>query len=193
MDIASFSKRTKPMKLYCSLLFLILPSILWGQDVVSGPEANQKVPALKVFDATGTYMNKEVDYSAERKERPTVYLLIAADKWDRPMARFLRQLDESLPLAIKDAYIVAVWLTDDVNKTKEYLPLVQQSLQFEVTALTCYPGEKGGPEGWNINTDAHLTAVVVTKGKVVKSAGYRTIDEKDVAAILSPLKKPGGK
>ena len=39
---------------------------------------------LKVFDATGPLKDKEVDYAAERKGKPTVYVFIQADKWDRP-------------------------------------------------------------------------------------------------------------
>ena len=52
------------------------------------------MPPLKVFDATGSYKDQEVDYTAERKDQPTIYIFIQADRWDRPMARFLKKLDE---------------------------------------------------------------------------------------------------
>ena len=110
------------------------------QDVDSGPESGKKVPALKVFDATGANQDKEVDYVAECKDKPTVYVFVQADKWDRPMARFLRKLDESVRKESDDAYVVAVWLTDDADKTKTYLPRAQQSLKFQNTALTCFSG-----------------------------------------------------
>ena len=47
-----------------------------GQDVDSGPESGKKVPALKVFDATGPKQDKEVDYAAERKDKATVYVFV---------------------------------------------------------------------------------------------------------------------
>jgi hypothetical protein len=84
---------------------------------------------------------------------------------------------------------VAVWLTDYPDKTKEYLPLAQQSLRFQKTALTCFTGEKAGPKDWNINSDAHVTAVVTTKGKVASTFGYRSINETDAPAVLDAYKK----
>src|SRR5262249_41280613 len=119
-----------------------------AQDVVAGPEKGKAVPVLKVFDVTGPKKDKELDYAAERKARPTVYVFVRADKWDRPMARFLRELDKAVIKEGGDSAVVAVWLTDDADKTKEYLPRAQQSLQFEATALTCYTASKDGPAGW---------------------------------------------
>jgi hypothetical protein len=159
------------------------------QDVDSGPEHGQKVSALKVFDATGNSRDKEVDYVAERKDKPTVYVFVQADKWDRPMARFLRKLDETVLKESQDVYVVAVWLTDDADKTKAYLPRAQQSLNLQNTALTCFMGEKAGPKDWGINADAHLTAVVAHKGRVAKRFGYRSINETDAPAVQEALKK----
>ena len=90
-----------------------------GQDVDSGPESGKKVPALKVFDATGPKQDKEVDYAAERKDKATVYVFVQADKWDRPMARFMRKLDETLLKESEEVYIVAVWRTDDATKPRD--------------------------------------------------------------------------
>src|SRR6266404_2792185 len=137
---------------------LFIPSSAWAQDISSGPYQGKKVPPLKVFDATGPNKDKEVDYAAERKDKPTIYIFIQADKWDRPMARFLRKLDEALQKEEEDSSLVAVWLTENPEKTKEYLPVAQQSLKFQRTVLACFTGEKAGPKDWNINGDAHLTA-----------------------------------
>src|SRR5262245_38570543 len=98
---------------------LLLASSAWAKDVPSGPYQGKKVPPLKVFDATGPNKEKEVDYAAERKDKPTIYLLIQADKWDRPMARFLRKLDQALQQEDADSLVVAVWLTDNPEKIKE--------------------------------------------------------------------------
>jgi hypothetical protein len=165
----------------------------WGQDVVSGPEKDQKVPALKVFDATGPHQGKEVDYMTERKGKPTVYLFIQADKWDRPMAKFLRELENAIQKEAGDSFVVAVWLTDNVDKTKDYLPLAQQSLKFHLTALACFPGEKAGPKGWNVNADAHLTAVVANQGKVAATFGYQSINETNVPEVYKALQKANPK
>jgi hypothetical protein len=169
------------------VFFITVPA--WAQDVVSGPDRGKKVPPLKVFDGTGPNQGKELDYAAERKHKPTVYVFVQADKWDRPMARFLRKLDEAVRKEHQDGYVVAVWLTDSPGKTKEYLPVAQQSLQLQATALTCFSGEKAGPGGWGINADAHLTAAVANKQKVTATFGYRCVNETDVPGVRDALQK----
>ena len=176
--------------LRCLPLLFLLPVLpARGQDVPSGPEKGKKAPALRVFDATGPNKDKDVDYVAQRKGRPTVYAFVRADRWDRPMARFLKALDRAVPRVSEKAAVVAVWLTDDVKKTREYLPIAQQSLQFTATTLTCFTGKKDGPPEWGINGDAHLTVVVVCEGKVVAAFGYRSVNETDVPAVRDALKR----
>jgi hypothetical protein len=177
-----------PCRCLAVLPLLLAASTSRAQDVTSGPEKGGVVPALTVFDATGPQKDKEVDYAAERGDKPTVYVFIQADQWDRPMARFLKGLDGITEKEGKDAFVVAVWLTDDATKSKEYLPVAQQSLQFQAVALTCYPGEKAGPKGWNINGDARATVVVANRRKVAAAFGYRSINETDVPAVRDALK-----
>jgi hypothetical protein len=81
---------------------------------------------------------------------------------------------------------VAVWLTDDADKSKEYLPKIAQ--YFKGAVLSVFGGT-AGPKDWAINPDAHLTAVVAHKGKVVKSFGYVSLNETDVPAVVKTLKK----
>jgi hypothetical protein len=165
---------------------LAVSSWALAQDVSSGPTKDKAVPALKVFVATGTHMGKEVDLVAERKDKPTIYVVVHAEKWDRPMARFLRKLDETVQQAGNDAAIVAVWIGGDFDKTKEYLPKAQMSLQLQATTLTA---RKDEPAEWNINSDAHLTAVVVRAGRVTALFGYRSLNETDAPAVAKALSK----
>lgn len=167
-------------------LTLLLPCAVHGQDVVSGPDKGAAVPALKVDDLTGAHKDKAVDYAAERKDKPTVYLLVRADAFGRPMNRFMKGLDDAVKKDFEEAYVVAVWLTDDATKTKELLPRVQQSVGYAATALTCFDG-KDGPKGWNANADATLTAVVASKGKVAATFGYNSVNETDVRAMRAAL------
>jgi hypothetical protein len=172
--------------LACMSVFLVPP--LQSQDVASGPEKGGKVPALKVFDVTGVNKDKEADYAAERKGKPTVYLLINAEKFDRPMNRFMKTLDAIVTKEYEGAYVVAVWLTADADKTKALLARVQQSVHYESTALTLFADAKEGPKGWGVNMDAHLTAVVVNKDKIVATFGYGSINETDVPKVKEALR-----
>lgn len=157
----------------------------------SGPAADSEVIGYKVHAVTGEFADKDVDYLQERKDKTTIYLFVSADKFDRPVARYLKTLDKAVTDAVEGTAgveVVAVWLSEDVAKSKEYLPKAQQSLKFEHTALTVFPGATQGPEGWGIDTEAHLTTVVVKGKKVIASFGYRSTNETDVREVVKALK-----
>lgn len=179
------------------MLGLVIVLCLGGAslaDVPSGPPRGDKTPPLKVFAVAGMVEDKEVDYVAHRGDKPTVYVFVKAKEGripeaGRPAARFLKELDKAIKDLRGDAYVVAVWLTEDAEQTKQYLPLVQQSLAFEATALTYFPGEKSGPMAWAINADANVTVVVAAHGKIVESLGYLSINETDVPKVVEVVKK----
>ena len=163
-------------------------------DVESGPKSGEKVEPLKAYGLIGAVENKEADFAAERKDAPTVYLFVQGEHFGRPTARFMKALDGEVAKADETAAAVAVWLGDKdaLEKNKEYLPRVQTSLKLERTAIAAH-GEKSGPNGWGINPDAHLTVVVVNKGKVAKSFALTSVNETDVRPVLAELKKAVGK
>lgn len=176
----------KWLALSCAFV-MVIPA--WA-DVTSGPKAGDKVEPLKVFAATGEFKDKEVDYSAARKDKPTIYVFI--NEWNRPAARFLKELDTSCKKDSEDVYLVAVWLTDDADKTKDYLPRAQESLKLENTALTLF-ADKNGPNGWGINSSAHVTVVVASKGKTAASFAFVSINETDVPKVIEAIKKTAEK
>ncbi|MDB5389055.1 MAG: hypothetical protein JWM11_4701 [Planctomycetaceae bacterium] len=177
---------------FCSLLTLIGP--VWA-ELKSGPEAGVVVAGFKTIAVTGELAKtpaEEIDYLKARTDRTTVFLFVSAENFQRPIARYLKTLDKSITDGIDgvaNVEAVAVWLTDDVQKSKDYLPLAQKSLSFEHTALTVFPGAKQGPDGWGLDTEAHLTTVIVRGGKAVASFAYRSTNETDIPAVLLALKK----
>jgi hypothetical protein len=181
-----------------SVCLLVVLSTCVRADVESGPKAGEKVAPLKAFGLVGSVENKEADFAKERKDAPTVYLFIAAEKdgvptGGRPLARFMKKLDSEVG-TIDRTEVIAVWLGDKAfDKHKEYLPRFQKSMQLEHTSLTAFDGEKSGPGGWGINPDAHLTVVVAHKGKVVKSFAFVSLNETDVPPVLKELKTAVGK
>jgi len=164
-----------------------------GQDVQSGPKVGAKVADLKVYDATGENKEKSVDYAALRKDKTTVYLFIGAGddfkgKFTRPMNKFMKTLDTQVARELEGTYLVAVFLTGDADKTREFLPKVQSSVSYVTTALTVFDG-KDGPKGWDLNADAHLTVVIADKGKVAARFGYNSVNDTDVKGVMTELKK----
>lgn len=171
--------------------FLLLPTPALAEKLESGPETGTAVPALKVYVATGPHADEELDYPADRKGKPTVILFVAGHTWDRPVARFVKKLDDDLA-KLPDVRAVAVWLTEDVRATEQYLPLAHESLKFRVTDLACFPEANGLPNGWILNRKAGMTAVVVTKGKVAASLAFRAATEADVPVVVRAVEKARG-
>ncbi len=167
----------------CGLLVLTIASAANAQ-VKSGPEADSRPEPLKVFVATGDDAGKDIDYQPQLKEKPSLVVFVQAASFTRPVARFLKALDDGLAEKRNDVSMIVVWLTDDVDKGKNYLPRAQQSLQLRQTVWTVFPGDASGPEGWGINSDADATAVVIEGGKVVASHADRSVNETSAAAVL---------
>ena len=158
-------------------------------DVESGPKAGEKVGALKVHAVTGAIENKEVDYTKERKDEPTVYYFVNAEKFSRPMNKFMLTVDGKLGDANDKAVGVAIWCGGDFDKNKEYMPKLAKAVPYSKSALTVFNGDANGPNGWGVNSAAHLTAVVVVGGKVVKSLAYESVNDTDAKDVIESLTK----
>lgn len=156
-------------------------------QLTSGPEAGSKPEPVKVEALTGPQEGKTLDYVAERKGKPTLYVFLR--EFDRPIARYIKTLDTAIREESTEALTVAVWLTEQKDQTRQYLPRVQQSLKMESTALTLFPGDANGPDGWNLNPSARVTTVLVLKDKVVRSFAYASLNDTDVPPVREALKK----
>ena len=157
-------------------------------DVESGPKVGEKITELKALGVIGLQVGKEADFAAERKDEVTVYLFINAEKFDRPMNQFIKKLDAALPGISDKAASVGVWVNGDKDKLKDRLAAIQKSVMYENTSLAIYDGNVADLKGWAVNSSAHLTAVVVHKGKVLKSFAYESVNGTDVKAVEELLK-----
>lgn len=171
---------------FLAALFALSP-IIARADVASGPGEGNAVEKFKVTVVAGESSGKELDFVTERKDKSTVFVFVVADKFSRPMARFIKVLDDKLKAERTDVDIVAVWLTDDVAKSKDYLPKAFMSLKTERTAWSVFAGEKTGPNNGGINPDADITVVVSDGAKAKFSKGYRSINETEVPKVFESL------
>ena len=155
------------------------------------PELGTVVKPFKVIGVTGLFDGKEVDL-AKPVEHRQVYLFVAADKFDRPTARYIKALDDAVIKGIEGVNAVdvyAVWLTDDVQKSKDYVPKAHQSLRLGQTSIAVFEGARQGPDGWGIDPDAHLTAVVVRDSKIAAAFAYGSTNDTDVPKLVDEIKK----
>ena len=173
---------------FVSILFFIASSPAFA-DVESGPKAGEKVGALKVHAVTGTIEDKDVDYVKERMDEPTIYFFVNAEKFSRPMNKYMLTVDGKLADASDKAMAVIVWSGGDFDKNKEYMPKLQKSVSYAKSALTVFNGDANGPNGWGVNSAAHLTAVVVVGGKVIQSFAYESVNDTDAKDVIESLTK----
>ena len=157
-------------------------------DMESGPAAGTATPALKLIAATGASAGKEIDFAAARKGHPTLYVFVQGDAWERPAARFLKGLDEAAATAGEDVEVVAIWLTDAIDKTKEYLPKAQESLKLGRTTFAVYNGTPAGPDDWRLHGNANISVIAARDGKLLGGIGYKSVNEKDVPSAVEKLK-----
>lgn len=173
-----------PLTLAANAVVLCVTTLAYAE---SGPAAKADVPALKVDAVAGLVTGETKDFAAERKDKPTIYAFVQADKFDRPIGRFLKVLDQELGKDRTDVQVIAVWLTDDVEKSKAYLPRAQMSINLTQTVWSVYTGDKSGPAGWNIDVAASVTAVVADGDKVVESFDYISVNDTVVPDVLKVL------
>ena len=145
----------------------------WAEKI-SGPLAEMAVPAIHVYviEGEGAGQQNRVELVSKRGKQPTIYFFVPSERWSRPTARLLRELDGKVSVAGPEAKVAFVWLTDDLSEGKAYLPRAQQSLKLENSLWTVYDGDQFGPGEWGINIDADVTVVIARDGKVVHSIGY---------------------
>jgi len=175
----------------CLSFFLVVVVSLSSpvHAVESGPAVGEKVSPFKLLvlaDDDNTY--SEQDVVAKRKDKLSVYAFVQAAEWSRPMARYLRDLDKVLDGLGGEARMAAIWLTDDQKKSKQYLPRGRGALKLKATTFAVYAGDKSGPNGWGINSDAFLTVVVTRNGKVVKSFAYLSVNTTDIPDVRKTLR-----
>ena len=93
-------------------------------DVPSGPEKGAALPKLEAYAVTGDDKDKTLDVTAAGKDKLTLYLIVGDEKFDRPMHRFFKAIDDKLQADFQDVRGVTVFLTQDEKKMKEFLPRV---------------------------------------------------------------------
>ncbi len=180
-------KRIRLLAVLCIAVIGLSETVRGELD--SGPTVGEAVPKLKVTMVTGDQAGQEVDATEVRGDKPTVYVFVPEDRFDRSIARYLKTLDEALGKEGKESAAVAIWYSDTPEKTREYLARVQMSLKFAQTSVGVHPSLATPPDGWVLHQRAVVTAVVVRGKKVRAKFGYGSVNETVVPEVVEALKK----
>lgn len=143
-------------------------------------------PPLEAIVCVGEQVGQKVDLAKARGIKPTVYMFIQWEHWDRPTARLLREIDQQIKEKVTDGGVVAVWLTDEgPERMQEHLPRVQQSIKLGMTTYAVWPGNAFGPADWNLTRDDHVTIVTAKGGKTAGRHTFRSTNEDDAPKVLA--------
>lgn len=166
------------------ILFLVIVQLLISNVLFAQHE--KKVPPLESVVCVGEKAGEKTDLTQWRGSKPTIYIYIQAEHWDRPIARLVRGLDVAVADKITDGGLVLVWLSNnEIERFREHLPRVQQSLKLSMTTYSTWPGDTFGPPAWAINRDDHVTVITANEGKIIARHAFRSTNEGDVNKILA--------
>lgn len=175
-----------------TLFALLFVTYSDDKEIVAGPELNKPVPSLKTFQVVGTNADKEIDWKDINQNKPTLLVFVRSDKWDRPVARVLKQLDDSIIAISKDvpdAHMGIIWVSKDSEKAREYLPKVQQSIKLQASSWNHFNGEVYDAAGWQLSGDGALNIVLVKDNKAMWGRAFSTMQESIARQTVHELKR----
>lgn len=156
------------------------------EKVFSGPQAGEKLPALKVTGIFGEDAGKNSDYTKRADGKPTV--LIFMHKLTRPGAAVERMIMTFCGKKKRDKFFAGVvYLSDDVTAATQRLKRAQRAL---VPNKNMYFGVSAdgaeGPGAYGLNRKMTLTILVADKGKV--TANFALVQPGPQTDVLKVLK-----
>jgi hypothetical protein len=172
-------------------VLLVTLSVSLDDGTAVGPEVGKAIPTLKTFQAAGDQADKEIDWTEGSKDKPTVFVFIHSGKWDRPVARFLKKLDERVNEVrqnkLPKAQVAVVWLTKEIDKGKEYLPRAQLSLKLQASSWNVFSGEAFDAQGWVLSGDSVVNVIIVKDNKVAWGRAYGLANDETVKPVFAAL------
>lgn len=180
------------MKTLASFLCLISLSAALAQDesFPSGPKAGEKLGEVKVFAFSGPDAGKEVQLF---KQATGPALVVFVHQLTRPAFQFMKPVDKfAAELAEDKLQTHFVWLTDDKEKTEEFLKRAQNSLNLQSPVSICLEG-KDGPPTYGLNDKVILTVLLSKDNKVVANFAFVDPSGRDSKKVLAAMAKLMGK
>jgi hypothetical protein len=134
------------------------------EEIFSGPQVGEKLPALPVRGVFGEDAGKELDFVAAADGKPLV--LVFVHEMNRPSIGFTRALTTYTVKRAKDGLTTGVvWLDDDTTEAENTLQRVKHALTPN-TPIGISADGKEGPGSYGLNREVTLTILVGNEGKV---------------------------
>lgn len=134
------------------------------EQIFSGPQVGEKLPALPIRGVFGDDAGKELDFVQSADGKPIV--LVFVHEMNRPSIGFTRALTTYTTKRAKDGLTTGVvWLDDDTTEAENTLQRVKHALTPGLP-IGISPDGKEGPGSYGLNREVTLTILVGNEGKV---------------------------
>lgn len=161
-------------------------------DVDSGPMVGSQLSPLKVRLVENGTAAELQDVVPAHAEHPTVYVFLAASRFDRPAAGYVRSVDglvQELQRRDPLAGLVVIYLTDDAAAGSARVTAVQRALRLPAAHWSIFPEGENGPAGWGINDRAAVTTVLANGREVVARFGYDSVNDTQAIDLKRAIEK----
>jgi len=156
-----------------------------AEEVLSGPQPGEALPALKVLGVYDADAGQELDFVSQAHDGPI--LLIFVHQVTRPSVGLTRVLAKYAASRKEDGLTAGiVWLTDDRGEAEAYLLRARQSLGFEVPVGISLDGAEG-PGTYGLNRDVALTILAANEGRVTASYALVQPDLTDAMPVIKQV------
>ena len=178
------------------ILALALTSLDAKEEIFSGPQVGEKLPAFDATLATGKNAGDRYNIVAEAKQDPL--LIVFVHEVSRPAIGLTRLVINYGVKRKKEGLISGlVFLSDDVTETEALIRRARHALPSEIPIGISVDG-KEGPGAYGLNRKVTLTVLVAAKGRV--TANFALVQPSvaadaprigaAIAAVLGDKKKP---
>ncbi|MCH7689096.1 MAG: hypothetical protein IH899_20880 [Planctomycetes bacterium] len=170
-----------------AVLFLIATDVSRAEEktpVFSGPQAGEKLPALKVRLAYGNEAGRTVDLVERAAGKPT--LLVIVNGSNRPAARLTRILMNFAEMHEDKLFAGVVYLDSDLSAAEQKLKRAVSWWKVGPPVGISIDGAEG-PGSYGLNRNVNVTVLVANTGRVTSNFALVQPSETDAAKILKDV------
>lgn len=173
------------------LISLTLAFLLASDAPSSGPKVGEKLSSFKVLALSGPQAGKDIELVEAGAKGPT--LLIFVHYFDRPAFRCLKPVDiYAGQLAEHKLTTHIIWLSDDLEKTRQFLERAKNSLNLR-SAVGISRDGPNGPKAYALSDRVTYSILLAQEGKVVANLALVGANDTDAPRVLAAIAKVMGK
>jgi hypothetical protein len=170
--------------------FLLVGGVMAGENVVSGPQVEKKVPGpFHPLNVNGEFAGQKHCLFCENGDHPVA--MIFAREVTPELTQLIKKIDETTAKNKKaEMGSFVVFLHDEDKDFVQQLKGVVEKEKLTPCILSILD-DKAGPKGYDISKDADVTVVLYTEHTVKANYAFKKgeLKKDDIAKIVGDVSK----